>query len=221
VQLLLQKSKGTLKMMTLAPEVCSDDVIDLLLQHKIVLSAGHSNATYQQATEAFDKGIANATHLFNAMSPLQGREPGMVGAICNHPSVRSSIICDGIHVDYASVCISKKIMQQRLFLITDAVGAVNEGLYSHVFQNDRFVLPDGTLSGSALTMIQAVRNCVEHAGIAFEEALRMASLYPAQVMGLDHQFGRIEKGYKADLVVLNENKQVTKLMRDGVFMNAF
>jgi N-acetylglucosamine-6-phosphate deacetylase len=220
IKMLLNKSNGSLKMMTIAPEVCSDEVIELLQQQNIILSAGHSNATYQLATTAFDKGIKTATHLFNAMSPLQSREPGMVGAIYNHPSVCSSIVCDGIHVDYAAVSISKKIMKERLFLITDAVAAVREGAYQHIFQKDRFALPDGILSGSALTMIQAINNCVDHAGIPFEEALRMASLYPAQVMRLDHKLGKVEKGYKADLVFLNNKREVTKLMRDGKFIDA-
>lgn len=219
VKMLLNKSQGFLKMMTVAPEVCSNEVMELLQQQNIVLSAGHSNATYQQATIAFNKGIKTATHLFNAMSPLQSREPGMVGAVYNHPSVYSSIVCDGIHVDYAAVSISKKIMEERLFLITDAVAAVTEGAYQHVFQKDRFVLPDGILSGSALTMIQAVNNCAEHAGISFEEALRMASLYPAQVMGLEHEFGKIKKGYKADLVFLNKKREIARLMRDGKFID--
>lgn len=220
VKMLLHKSKGVLKMMTVATEVCSNEVIELLQQQNIVLSAGHSNATYQQATTAFNKGIKTTTHLFNAMSPLQSRAPGMVGAVYNHPVICSSIVCDGIHVDYAAVSISKKIMGERLFLITDAVAAVNEGAYQHVFQKDRFILPDGTLSGSALTMIQAVNNCMDHAGISFEEALRMASLYPAQVMGIDDEHGKIEKGYKADLVFLNKRREVTRMMRDGKFIDA-
>jgi len=108
IQVLLEKGKGILKMMTLAPEQCDRECVELLLQHKIIVSAGHSNATYDQATEKFYQGITAATHLFNAMSPLQGRLPGMVGAIYDNNDVRSSIVCDGIHVDFASVRISKK-----------------------------------------------------------------------------------------------------------------
>ena len=121
LHLLLAKGKGVWKMMTLAPEVCEEAHIDLLLQHKIVVSAGHSNAGYEEAINGFYRGIPAATHLFNAMSALQGREPGMVGAIYDHGDVMSSVVCDGVHVDFASVRVSKKMLGERLFFITDAV----------------------------------------------------------------------------------------------------
>ena len=210
---LLDYGKGVIKIMTVAPEQCDEAVIQLLQDNGVVVSAGHTNATYSQGTAAFDKGIKAATHLFNAMSPLQHREPGMVGAIFNHPTVMSSIVPDGIHVDFAALRISKKIMQERLFIITDAVTATNGGDYPHVFTGDRYTLPDGTLSGSALTMIQGVKNVVAQAGINLEEALRMASLYPAQVVGKDKEWGRIEKGYAAEFVVFNETFGETKVIK--------
>ncbi len=179
IGLFLQKGKDLFRMMTLAPELCDRECIELLISRGIVVSAGHSNASYEQAIDGFYQGIPAATHLFNAMSPMQGRQPGFVGAVYDNNDVRSSIVCDGVHVDFASVRISKKIMQDRLFFITDAVAEVQYGDYVHVFKGDRYTLPDGTLSGSALTMIQAVRNGVEKAGIPLPEALRMASLYPA------------------------------------------
>lgn len=221
IKLLLEKSEGVLKMITLAPEQCSDEVIQLLLDHDIIVSAGHSNATCQQATGSFNKGITAVTHLFNAMSPLQSREPGMVGAVYDHAAVNSSIVCDGVHTDFAAVRISKKIMKERLFLITDAVTETTEGVYKHIFSNDRYTLPDGTLSGSALTMIKAVNNCVDHVGMAFEEALCMASLYPARVAKLDQQLGKIEKGYKADLVCLSKQREVKTVFRDGKIVSGF
>lgn len=218
IKLLLDKSEGVLKMMTLAPEQCSEEVIQLLLDHNVLVSAGHSNATYQQATDSFNKGITAVTHLFNAMSPLQSREPGMVGAVYDHATVNSSIVCDGVHTDFTAVRISKNIMKERLFLITDAVPQTTEGEYKHIFNTDRYTLPDGTLSGSALTMMKAVNNCVDKVGIPFEEALRMASLYPARVARLDDQFGKIEKGYKADLVVVSKEREVKTVFRDGKIM---
>ena len=211
---LLDYGKGVIKIMTVAPEQCDEAVIQLLQDNGVVVSAGHTNATYSQGTVAFDKGIKAATHLFNAMSPLQHREPGMVGAIFNHPTVMSSIVPDGIHVDFAALRISKKIMQERLFIITDAVTATNGGDYPHVFTGDRYTLPDGTLSGSALTMIQGVKNVVAQASINLEEALRMASLYPAQVVGQDKEWGRIEKGYAAEFVVFNETFGETKVIKE-------
>jgi N-acetylglucosamine-6-phosphate deacetylase len=215
VQMLVAKGKGILKMMTLAPEQCDDEVLEWLMQQPILVSAGHSNATYGQASNGFFRGIPAATHLFNAMSPLQGREPGMVGAIYDHPDVMASIVCDGIHVDFASVRISKKILGERLFLITDAVAEVHHGEYQHIFRGDRYCLRDGTLSGSALTMLQAVRNAVEKTGIPLPEALRMASLYPARLMGQSHKLGQLVSGAKADLVLLDDQMNLLRVMAGG------
>jgi N-acetylglucosamine-6-phosphate deacetylase len=201
---LVTHGKGVIKMMTLAPEQCDAAIIKLLLDNGVLLSAGHSNATYQQSMHGFDLGIPAATHLFNAMSPLQHRTPGLVGAIYDHPSAMSSIVADGIHVDFVAVRVSKKIMHERLFLITDAVAETNTGAYQHHFKENRFCLPDGTLSGSALTMMKAVKNCVQKAGIDAEEALRMASLYPARLIGRSNELGKIEKGYKAEFVVFDK-----------------
>jgi N-acetylglucosamine-6-phosphate deacetylase len=207
VNALLEKGKGVIKMITLAPEVCSDEVINLVQDSGIVVSAGHSNCTYEQATNAFDKGITAATHLYNAMSGLQHREPGMVGAILNHEHVMASIVPDGYHVNFAAVSIAKKIMQQRLFIITDAVTETNEGLYPHQLAGDKYEA-GGILSGSALTMIKAVKNCIQYAGISIDEALRMASLYPAQVLKMDDTLGKIAVGYRPAFTRLTKDLDV-------------
>lgn len=204
---LLQKGKGIIKVITLAPEECSTEVLNLVREHGVIISAGHSNATYEQATNAFDTGIATATHLFNAMSGFQHRAPGMVGAIFNHPSVMCSIVPDGYHVDFAAISIAKKILNERLFIITDAVTETSEGLYPHQLVGDKYEAGN-ILSGSALTMIKAVRNCVRHAGIDLDEALRMASLYPAKVLQMDHALGKIAPGYTASFTVLDKNLNV-------------
>ena len=204
VKRLLEVGKDVIKIMTLAPEVVSDEVIDLLQNNGVSISIGHTNATFEQANAAFQKGIHVATHLFNAMSPLQHRAPGVVGAIYDHKNVCTSVVADGHHVDFAVIRISKAILRERIFLITDAVAENLEGAYSHRLDGDKYVIADGTLSGSALTMLQAVKNCVEKVGIPLEEALCMASLYPARVMGLDKQLGKIEEGFSADFVVLDD-----------------
>jgi N-acetylglucosamine-6-phosphate deacetylase len=214
VSMLLQKGKNVIKIMTLAPEQCDKEIIEMLLKNHIIVSAGHSNATYLEAKNGFDLGIPAATHLFNAMSPLQGREPGMVGAIYDS-GVMSSVVCDGVHVDYISIRISKKLMKEKLFFITDAVSEVLHGEYQHIFKTDRYTLPDGTLSGSALTMLQAVKNGVEKVGVGLEEALRMASLYPAKVMGIDKKYGAISPGTKADFVVLDQKLNLERIIIDG------
>jgi N-acetylglucosamine-6-phosphate deacetylase len=200
---LIEKGKGVVRMITLAPEQCDDAIIRVLLDNGILVSAGHSNASYARAQAVFNLGVPAATHLFNAMSPLQGREPGMVGAIYDDPRVMSSIICDGVHVDFASVRISKKIMGDRLFFITDAVTEIREGNYKHIFQGDRYTLPDGTLSGSCMTMITTFKNAVINSGISPQEALKMCSLYPANLLK-DRSLGRIESGQPAAFIILNK-----------------
>lgn len=199
----VEDARGIVKMITLAPERVSEEIIDYLHQQGIVVSAGHSNATYEEALKSFEK-IKTVTHLFNAMSPMQSREPGMVGAVYNHPSVYASIVADGVHVHFAAVRVSKKLMGERLFLITDAVTETPEAPYRHVFKKDRYVMPEGTLSGSVLTMMQAVKNCVREAGIELQEALRMATLYPARVLGMEDRTGLIEKNYLASFTVFDK-----------------
>jgi N-acetylglucosamine-6-phosphate deacetylase len=211
VKELVQEGEGVIKMITLAPEEVDEAVIDYLQQHGIIVSVGHSNATYKQATQSFTQ-IKTVTHLFNAMSPLQSREPGMVGAIYDHPSVCASFVADGIHVDYAVLRTSKKILKERLFLITDAVSETSEGTYTHVFNKDRYTLPDGTLSGSALTMMQAVKNCVQYGNIDLEEALRMASLYPAKIIGIESDYGLIKENYAASFVVFDNDMKVIEVI---------
>ena len=211
VEKIVEEAGGVVKMITLAPERVDESVIDYLQKNKIVVSAGHSNATYKEAMKGFEK-IKVATHLFNAMSQFQSREPGMVGAIYEHPSACSSIVADGVHVDFAAIRISKKIMGERLFLITDAVAETTTGPYQHVFQNDRYVIPDGTLSGSSLTMMKAVKNCVQHLGIELEEALKMASLYPAKVLGIESETGLIERNHNASFVVFDKEFNVIDVL---------
>lgn len=204
---LLEYGKGVITMITIAPEVCSAEVIDLINSYGVIISAGHSNATFDQANAGFSKNIPAATHLYNAMSSLQHRAPGMVGAVMNHTAVMSSIVPDGFHVDFAALSIAKKVMKDRLFFITDAVTETNEGLYRHQPEGDKYV-SDGILSGSALTMAKSVKNAVEKVGIELSEALRMASLYPARVMKLDDKLGKIAQGYKAEFVVISDEFEV-------------
>jgi N-acetylglucosamine-6-phosphate deacetylase len=211
VRELLNYGKNVIKIITLAPEVCSREVIELILSYDIIISAGHSNASYQQALQNFNNGIKTVTHLYNAMSGLQHREPGLVGATFDNDRVMASIIPDGHHVDYAAIRIAKKIMGERLFAITDAVTETNEGYYQHYLAGDKYESA-GILSGSALTMCHALQNLVNHVGIESGEALRMCSLYPAKVLGIQNELGKIERGFKAKMVVLDEKMDVVKLI---------
>ncbi len=211
VQELLDYGSGVIKMITLAPEVCSKEIIELILSHNIIISAGHSNATYQEANTGFANGITTVTHLYNAMSPLQHRAPGLAGATMDHTKAMASIIPDGHHVDYAAIRIAKQIMKERLFVITDAVTTTDVGFYPHKEVGDKYEAA-GILSGSALTMIKAVQNLVNHTSIPLSEALRMCSLYPAQAIKKENELGKIEKGYKASMVVIDNQMNVLQLI---------
>jgi N-acetylglucosamine-6-phosphate deacetylase len=210
VEKLLNYGKGVIRMITLAPEVCSKEVIDLILSHNIIISAGHSNATYNEAKTGFANGITAVTHLYNAMSPLLHRQPGLVGAAMDNNKVMASIIPDGHHVDYVAVRIAKQIMKERLFVITDAVTETAEGYYQHQQVGDKFEA-DNILSGSSLTMARAVQNLVNFGSIELGEALRMCSLYPARVLGIKEQ-GVIEKGFNTRMLVMSDKMEVKQLL---------
>jgi N-acetylglucosamine-6-phosphate deacetylase len=214
IKALLAGAGGVIKMMTVAPEICNRGIIKLLIDNGVVVAAGHSNATFSEAMKGYEWGISTTTHLFNAMSQMHHRDPGLPGAAFQSEKAFGSIIVDGLHVNYNVVSIAKKLMKERLFLISDAVEQNLKGVYQHVRQTDRFTLPDGTLSGSLLTMLKAVKNSVEHVGISLDEALRMASAYPARLMKM-HDKGRIEAGYKADLVLFNKDYEVRMVCIDG------
>jgi N-acetylglucosamine-6-phosphate deacetylase len=215
IKQLLEFGDGLIKMMTIAPELQDDDVIEYLLNQGVIVSLGHSDATYEQATAAYDKGIQTTTHLFNAMSPLHHRNPGIPTAVFNHHKAMASIIADGNHVDYEVIKMSKKLLKDRLFLITDAVTACSSGPYQHLLEGDKFVMPDGTLSGSSLTMLQALKNCVDYCDIDLPEAIRMTSLYPAKLMGEANLKGTIAAGNSADFLVLDKDLNLKEIYFKG------
>lgn len=211
VKELLAYGKGVIKIITLAPEVCSKEIVALIQAEGIIVSAGHSNATFEEATLAFNQGIGTATHLYNAMSPLQHRSPGFVGAVFNHPTVMSSVVPDGYHVDFEAIKIAKKQMGERLFVITDAVAETNIGPYPHHLVGDKYE-SNGILSGSALTMASALKNLVNKVAIPLDEALRMVSTYPAKAIERNDTMGKIEVGSPANLVCLDEALVVEHLV---------
>ncbi|MFJ5429998.1 N-acetylglucosamine-6-phosphate deacetylase [Pectobacterium actinidiae] len=212
----------TITKITLAPEEVEPSVIRQLTAAGIIVSAGHSNATWEQAKLGFSAGIRFATHLFNAMPYLTGREPGLVGAIYDAPEVYCGIIADGRHVDWANIRNSKRIKGDKLVLVTDATAPAGADIDQFIFAGKTIYYRDGicvdehgTLSGSALTMIDAVSNSVEHAGIALDEAIRMATLYPARAIGIDKQLGSIESGKVANLTVFNRDYHILKTFVNG------
>jgi N-acetylglucosamine-6-phosphate deacetylase len=215
VKRLMEHADGVVKMMTVAAELQDDEVIRYLLDQGVILSLGHSDANYEEATAAYDKGFKTTTHLFNAMPSIHHRAPNLPAAVYNHPAAMASIIADGSHVDFAMVKISQKIMGDRLFLITDAVTECSIGPYQHQLSGDKFITPDGTLSGSNITLLQAVQNCVLYCGIALPDALKMASLYPAKLVDTPEQTGDIVVGSKADLVLISEDLKLKRVFARG------
>lgn len=204
---LLEYGKGVIKMITLAPEVCNLQILEKIKDYGIIISAGHSNATFSEATNAFNSHVSMSTHLFNAMSQLNSREPGLVGATMQHSKAMASIIPDGIHVDYTSVEIAKKIMKERLFIITDAVTNCNKGYYRHQLDGDKYIANE-TLSGSALTMLQAVKNVIQYCNINLEDALQMASSIPAKLLGMENKIGKLEEGLPDCFLLLNQELEL-------------
>ncbi|NAX45353.1 MULTISPECIES: N-acetylglucosamine-6-phosphate deacetylase [unclassified Vibrio] len=209
---------------TLAPEHNNPEHIERLVKAGIVVSIGHTNATYTEARKSFESGITFATHLFNAMTPMVGREPGVVGAIYDTPEVYAGIIADGFHVDYANIRIAHKIKGEKLVLVTDATAPAGANMDYFIFvgkkvyyRDGKCVDENGTLGGSALTMIEAVQNTVEHVGIALDEALRMATLYPAKAIGVDHKLGRVKKGMVANLTVFDRDFNVQATVVNGQY----
>ncbi|WP_421506844.1 N-acetylglucosamine-6-phosphate deacetylase [Erwinia rhapontici] len=207
---------------TLAPEKVDAAVIRQLRDAGIIISAGHSHGTYDEALAGIDAGISFATHLYNAMPTTSGREPGLIGALFDSPDVWCGIIADGLHVHYANIRNAKRIKGDKLILVTDATAPAGASIDRFIFagktiyyRNGLCVDENGTLSGSALTMIEAVANSVEHVGISLDEALRMATLYPARAMGVDTHLGSIEAGKVANLTVFTRDYKITRTIVNG------
>ena len=224
IQEIIEKSEGLLTLMTIAPEIWPEELLQLIQNSSIILSLGHTNATYQQAKGYFAKGIHLATHLYNAMRPFESREPGVVTAIWDTPTVNASIIVDGYHCDFATVRIAKQLMGERLFLISDATLAKIEPMrfvfedFTANYDGQRLLNDAGLLAGSVITLLDAVRNCIQHVGIPKDEAFRMASTYPARHLGLGDKYGKIKAGYSANLVVLDEEQKVVNQVKKSKFM---
>jgi len=209
---LLDQADGVVKMMTVAHELQDEEVIRYLLDQGIVLSLGHSDANFEQTNTAFNSGFTTTTHLFNAMPSIHHRDPGLAVAVWNHPTAMASIIADGAHVDFEMIKVSYELMKERLFLITDAVTACDIGPYQHRLQGARYVTPEGTISGSNITLLDAVRNCVWKCGIPIHAALAMASRYPAKVLGLQDRQGELAPGKAASLLLLSDELVLRKIL---------
>jgi N-acetylglucosamine-6-phosphate deacetylase len=214
IESLISETVGLPTYLTIAPEMFESSVLNRLIESPIMVSIGHSEASFEQANAAINQGISRITHLFNAMSQWQSRALGIVGASFSS-NAWTSIIVDGLHCDFESVKLAKKLKGDRLFLITDAVTNDVSGPYFFSQTDGRFTNDAGTLSGSSLTMQEAVQNCVEKAYISLEEAIRMATIYPAQVANLDQDLGSIEVGKRACFIHFSDDLAIQQVWYDG------
>lgn len=203
-------------LVTLAPEVQPPGMIEALVAAGVLVSAGHTDATYEETRRALASGLTGFTHLFNAMSPLGNRQPGVVGAALEDQTAWCGIIVDGRHVSPATLRIAMRCRPlARFMLVTDAMPCVGSGQTSFTLNGRTITVRDGTcvdangtLAGSSLDMASALRNAVRLLGLTLLDASRMASLNPAAFLGLDHELGRIAPGYRADLAQVDEDLQV-------------
>lgn len=220
---LLQRllAAGRVRLVTLAPELPGAlELIDLLRARDVVVSLGHTDATAAEAHAAFDRGARAVTHVFNAMRPLAHRDPGIVGAALVRPDVVLQAIVDGVHLDSDIVRLLWRVAAGRLSLVTDAIAGAGLGDGTYALGEIEIVVADdvvrseeGMLAGSALTMIEAVRNLVA-LDVPLERALEAASAVPARILG-DPKLGRLSPGERADIVVLDDSLDVVRALVGG------
>jgi N-acetylglucosamine-6-phosphate deacetylase len=214
----LVASLGTagVTLVTLAPERFDAATLRALAERGVIVAAGHTAATYEQLRDGFANGITGVTHLFNAMTPMNSREPGAVGAALENTDAWCGLIVDGFHVHDASLRVAITARPRgKMMLVTDAmppVGGERESFSLYgvemICRDGQCTTADGTLAGSALDMASAVRNTVQRLGLPLDEACRMASQYPAQFIGLGDTLGRIAPGFRADLVLFDDDVSV-------------
>ncbi|MER9596735.1 MULTISPECIES: N-acetylglucosamine-6-phosphate deacetylase [unclassified Mesorhizobium] len=209
---------------TVAPESVERDQVSALSKAGIIVSIGHSDTGYAMARAFAEAGATVVTHLFNAMSQIGNREPGLAGAAIDTGTFYAGIIADGIHVDPATMAIALRAKPGpgKILLVTDAMATIGTDMISFTLngrtihrKDGRLTLADGTLAGADLDMISAVRFVHRVVGLDLDEALRMASLYPAQAIGQSHRLGRFAKGTAADIVSLSDDLDVKNVWIDG------
>jgi N-acetylglucosamine-6-phosphate deacetylase len=224
---LLCRLRGGRTVLTLAPEMTSPEKIAELAARGVLVSAGHSNASYAETNAAIASGLRGFTHLFNAMAPLAPRAPGIIGAALYDENTWCGIIVDGHHVDPIVLKLALRCKRpDRFMLVTDGMPPVGSPEPSFVLQGRTIRVvdgvcrdEDGTLAGTTLDMAGAVRNAVTSLGLDVATGARMASEYPAEFLGLGHELGRIAPGYRANLVLVDERLQVKQTWIDGIAAN--
>jgi len=220
---LIKEYIDIVKLITLAPEVKgAKEFIEFLQKEypSIILSIGHSNATYKQSLDSFDWGISHATHLFNAMSPLHHREPGIVGAVLGDNSISCEIIADNIHIHPSFYNMIYRLKQEQLLLVTDAMraGCMRSGEYSLggqkvIVKNGEARLIDGTLAGSVVKLNEALRNFYKYSDIELPQLIQMVTEIPAKKLGV--KLGKLIEDYPADIVIFDKEFNIIKVFVEG------
>jgi len=214
---------GTLKIVTLAPEVKGGlDAVKFLRERNIVVSAGHTDATYHEARQAFDAGVSHLGHFWNGMRGVHHREPGVVGAGLEDENVTVELIADCLHVHPTVLGITVKLKgPEKVVLISDLIKPAGLPNGEHVLDGGTFLLddgliklPSGVIAGSSVGLDKAVRNMVEKVGVSLHVAVQMATSTPARVIGLESK-GRLEPGFDADIVIMDENFNVIETIVEG------
>ncbi|GGD52781.1 N-acetylglucosamine-6-phosphate deacetylase [Lacimicrobium alkaliphilum] len=208
---------------TLAPENVPADIIRELVSKGVQVCLGHSNADAQTVTEALEAGASGFTHLFNAMSPLTSRAPGMVGAAMADENSYAGLIVDLYHVHPLSALAAIRAKgSDKIMLVTDAMAHVGSDASELPFfdtrirrEGDKLTIPEGNLAGSALDMASAVRNCHQNLQLPLQDCLKMASLTPANYLGLAQNIGKLQPGFNADMVLLNDEQKVEQCWIGG------
>lgn len=221
----LRDFKDVIAYMTIAPEIVKSKRIIELISSKIKLSLGHSNCNYLDAINAFKLGVNSVTHLYNGMRPMMGRDPGLIGAALNHDKVFASIIADGRHVHPAIIRILHNLMVERLYIVSDSQAVAGSpdlmssftisGTEVFVDQNRGLIDSKGALVGTNVCLMDCVRFLVKSCGFSLDEALTCASTNPAKVLGIDDEYGRIEGGYMADLIIFDDDFRIRYVIQNG------
>lgn len=207
------------KLITLAPEAVDNATIKTLVEHQVIVSLGHSNASFDQVNLALKAGASGFTHLFNAMSPIESRAPNMVGAALLDSDSWCGLILDGHHIHPASARLAYQAKTEgKIILVTDAMSTIGSPQTQFHFdghdielKHNKLTSKMGSLAGSALTMITAVNNAIAMLHAPASQALNMASAYPAEFLGLNKQKGSIKIGNIADLILLNDSPSATPI----------
>ena len=210
-----EESGGIVRLVDVAPEQPGGLEFVEKASQLCTVSIAHTTADYDQAKAAFDKGVTHATHLFNAMSGLHHRKPGVVGAVFDDSRVRGELICDGFHIHPAVLRAAFRLLGDRALIVSDSMRAngmpegeaFDLGGQMVTVHQGKALLPDGTIAGSVTNLHQEIKNLVSF-GVPFEQAVKAATLLPARAIGLDGEIGSIAPGKRADLVLLDENLDI-------------